>query len=90
MERSCLQDGQKLAARLRNTYVEVNCWRKKRLQIPGDEECLCANALATVFELTAKTRETHSIAGILLGAFAKLQKASSHLTVCPNGKLDYH
>jgi hypothetical protein len=68
----------------------VNCGRKK-LQIPGEEECLCGNAAATVAaEQTAKTRQTHSISGILLGAFAKLRKTLSHVTVCPNGKLDSH
>lgn len=54
----------------------------KKLQFPGEEEYLGSNAAATVAELTAKTRETHSVSGILLGALAKLGKASSHLTVC--------
>jgi len=64
-------------------YVEVNGGRKK-LNIPGEEECLGGNGAATVAELTATAREKHNISGILLRAFAKLRKASSHLTVTPD------
>jgi hypothetical protein len=63
----------------------------KKIQIPGEEECLCGNVAATVVaELMAKTRETHNISRILLGEFAKLRKSSSHLSVCPEGKLNSH